>query len=158
MSKNNFISSKDVSKLAGVSQATVSYVLTIKNNYFWNRKQIGKYWNANSFTESNIMLTSTLGRKKYRKNWSRLIKKVFNIDQMICPYNITTIHQVTMWHISFKAGMFGNQLLQWHYCRVLWLKHQQTQWKYNMILTFKAHLKFKYSFQFVKNYYIIKFY
>jgi hypothetical protein len=41
--------------------------------------------NATSSTERNIVLTSTLGRKKYKKNWARLIKKVFNIDPIICP-------------------------------------------------------------------------
>jgi hypothetical protein len=53
----------------------------------------------NSSTESNIVLTSTLGRKKNTGKTSgrkqaccstmhpgvRLIKKVFNIDPMICP-------------------------------------------------------------------------
>jgi hypothetical protein len=30
-------------------------------------------------------LNSNISRKKYRKNWARLIKKVFNIDPLLCP-------------------------------------------------------------------------
>jgi hypothetical protein len=32
-----------------------------------------------------IILNSNISRKKYRKNWARLIKKVFNIDPLLCP-------------------------------------------------------------------------
>ena len=54
--------------------------------YYYSNKSRGQRKKTDTDTEVPAIVNSDLSRKAFRKNWARLIQKVYNVDPLKCQY------------------------------------------------------------------------
>jgi hypothetical protein len=52
---------------------------------FYSNKSRGLRKKAGTDDEVPALIDSDISRKAFRKNWARLIQKIYNVDPLVCP-------------------------------------------------------------------------
>ncbi len=52
---------------------------------FYSNKSRGLRKKAGTDDEVPALIDSDISRKAFRKNWARLIRKIYNVDPLVCP-------------------------------------------------------------------------
>ena len=52
---------------------------------FYSNKSRGLRKKAGSDDEVPALIDSDISRKEFRKNWARLIQKIYHVDPLLCP-------------------------------------------------------------------------
>ena len=61
------------------------YAQTIKYNGFYSNRKKGDRRKAGRDNDVPALIDSGQSRSEFKKNWARLIQKIYNVDPLICP-------------------------------------------------------------------------